>query len=298
MCGVVYKIRDWDKFFENNKSRIIDQCSFVCMPNKQDGMGLTRIISLKNGASIYGVWCLIVGACSRQRKPRQGYLTDDGTVEGLPWDAKDLANRWRQPVELIEEALRVLSSDRIGWLELGVHEVPSKCRPSAVEQATNERTNERTERMKEEFAAASPPPDATDEESTQATAERKAAKQPTKPTAPVKARHPRAESNADHPRLIAHFRAAWERRWRVEFVMNGGKDGKHFATILERAKSLQRACEIVDAYLADDSSFVTEKFHPIGLLVSQFTTYAAKSATQKVKPTNQRKPGEKVVNWA
>lgn len=143
---MVYQIPMWDEEFENNKSRDVDECSFVAMPNKQHGMGLTRILAREDGAAVFGIWCLILQAASRQPRPRQGWLTDDGQANGLPWDAEDMALRWRRPVTEIQNALAVLSSAKIGWLvavemasadsvppncQAGAVVVPPKCRPGA-----------------------------------------------------------------------------------------------------------------------------------------------------------------------
>ena len=120
-----YRIRDWGEHFENAKSRTIKECLWVPMPNKQDGMGFTRIMVEPDGAAIYGVWCMIVGACSRQHKGRRsGWLTDDGHHEGTAWVPRDLAMRWRRPVEEIERALVFLSSDPVGWLDAPTTRTP------------------------------------------------------------------------------------------------------------------------------------------------------------------------------
>ncbi len=87
----VYQIQNWDSLFENNKSRERDQCHFVCVPNKQDGMGLTRLLSLPNGTAVYGIFHLILGACSRQRRPRAGWMTDDGQQTGTAWAPAEMA---------------------------------------------------------------------------------------------------------------------------------------------------------------------------------------------------------------
>lgn len=133
----VYQVLDWDRLFENNKSRERDQLHFVCVPNKQDGMGLTRVLTHPNGAAIYGIWQLILGACSRQNRPRDGWLTDtgrapDGQEAGTPWAPADLALRWRRPVTEIEEALRVLSAPNIHWIKALPLKVPAECPDSAL----------------------------------------------------------------------------------------------------------------------------------------------------------------------
>jgi hypothetical protein len=135
----VYQVLNWDDNFENYKSREVDDCSFVCVPNKQHGMGLTRILAEPNGAAIYGVWNLILGACSRQRRPRSGWLTHDGTAEGTAWTVDDLALRWRMTREEVAKALEFLCSDAVGWMfrherELGADTpaVPGKYPASTV----------------------------------------------------------------------------------------------------------------------------------------------------------------------
>lgn len=134
----VYQVLNWDRLFENNKSRERDQLHFVCVPNKQDGMGLTRVLNHPNGAAIYGIWQLILGACSRQTRPRDGWLTDtgrapDGQEAGTPWTPEDLALRWRRPVAEIEETLRVLSAPNIQWIRALPLKVPVECPDSALQ---------------------------------------------------------------------------------------------------------------------------------------------------------------------
>lgn len=154
----VYQIPGWDHHFENNKSRDIDECSYVAMPNKQHGMGFTRIMAQPDGAAIFGVWCLILQAASRQERPRKGWLTDDGTETGIAWDIEDLAMRWRRPFDEIRRAIEVLCSPKIGWLKAfqrpasdcrpGAGEVPPDCRPTAGALPSNHpRTNEQLEQL-------------------------------------------------------------------------------------------------------------------------------------------------------
>jgi hypothetical protein len=128
MTTVVYQIQNWDELFENNKSRTVDRCQFVCVPNKQDGMGLTRVLAHKNGRAIYGLWHLMVGACSRQRRPRAGWMTDTGHQTGTAWTLNDLALRWRCQEADISEALEILSSPNIGWIKRFEIECPTSVR--------------------------------------------------------------------------------------------------------------------------------------------------------------------------
>lgn len=147
---MTYQIRDWNRNFENNKSREIDQCSFVCLPNKQHGMGFRRIMAELDGATIYGIWVCIVAACSQQKTPRCGWLTEDGKKTGAAWTAMDIALKVGRPTAEIERCISVVSSPRVGWL--AAVQVPVDCPPSADEVPAEcpEGRKERTEGKKEE----------------------------------------------------------------------------------------------------------------------------------------------------
>lgn len=114
---MIYRVLNWERVFENNKSRERDACSFVCVPNKQHGMSFSRIMAEPDGGAIYGIWCLILGACSQQKKPRAGWLTEDGHQTGTPWAPSDLALKFRRPEAEITRALDFLCSPKIGWME-------------------------------------------------------------------------------------------------------------------------------------------------------------------------------------
>jgi len=113
---MIYQVKNWDDNFENNKSREVEECSFVCVPNKQHGLGFSRLMEEPDGAAIYGIWILLLGICSRQRRARRGWLTEDGQRDGTPLAPQDVKAQIRRPVEEIERALAVLSSPRIGWI--------------------------------------------------------------------------------------------------------------------------------------------------------------------------------------
>ena len=116
-----YKIINWDDYFENAKSRTISKCSWCPVPNKQ-GRGLLRLLAMDHeggnarGAALYGAWMQILLMCSRQRAPREGYLTDTGRADGIPLRPIDISVITRIPLSVILEALLVLSNDDIGWI--------------------------------------------------------------------------------------------------------------------------------------------------------------------------------------
>lgn len=138
-----YQIKDWNDHFENDRSRQRANCSFVCVPNKQHGMGFCRIMSEPDGAAIYGIWHCIVGACSQQRC-RDGWLTSDGDMAGSAWGVSDLSLKFRRPEKEIERALQVLVSEKVGWIIAhGNSAVTADSPPTHIEEKGREGKEEK-----------------------------------------------------------------------------------------------------------------------------------------------------------
>lgn len=107
---MIYKIRDWLKHFENNRTRELKELRFVILPNKHDGDGYTELLDHPNGAAHYGAWCAIVQVASKC-EPR-GTLLRDGA---RPHDSASLSRLTRIPKIVFDEALSRLLL--IGWLD-------------------------------------------------------------------------------------------------------------------------------------------------------------------------------------
>jgi hypothetical protein len=114
----LYQIVAYDEHFENNKSRMRDRCSFVCVPNKHGGTGLSNLLAEADNLAIYGFWMLVLQLCSRQRKPRLGYLTADGKPKGRRLGAAELGRTFQTSKAHVCCYLRVLASPEVGFLEL------------------------------------------------------------------------------------------------------------------------------------------------------------------------------------
>lgn len=134
----VYQVKDWNKNFENSKSRALDHCSFVCVPNNPNDYAIARILAQPDGGNIFAIWILILSLCSRQAKPRNGWLTVDGRAPGMKrtpdgrfsgielaphcqraataLEVGDLAVMLRRPDGEIRRALDFLTDDRIGLI--------------------------------------------------------------------------------------------------------------------------------------------------------------------------------------
>lgn len=144
----IYKIRDWDKHFENNKSRERDACSWAKIPNKQDGLGYGRLIRRPDGPQLYGAFVAVVLVASKQKRPRDGHLTDTGLAHGRPYTADDLSIKTQMPAALIQTMLDAVSDASIGWIECyesSARRVPAECPPSAPSEQAEQRREEKAE---------------------------------------------------------------------------------------------------------------------------------------------------------
>jgi hypothetical protein len=161
----VYQISGWDANFENSRSREIEHPAFVIMPNKQHGMGFQRILGQHDGVAMFGLWVLILQACSRQRQNtsqhRDGWLTDDGAPTGTPWDADDLALRWKVDVAFVQRALELFAHPKVGWLRRydSADQVPTRSADDRQKVGRTVPTEQnRTERNRRGAAAVAAPP--------------------------------------------------------------------------------------------------------------------------------------------
>lgn len=104
------RIRDWDKHFENNRTRELRRLEWVPIPNKMDGNGYTALLDHPSGAAHYGCWCAI--ALIASKCDVRGTLQKDGRS----LDSAALARMSRMPQSLMSEAIERLVSE-IEWIE-------------------------------------------------------------------------------------------------------------------------------------------------------------------------------------
>jgi hypothetical protein len=108
----VYRIKDWQRHFENNRTKELKSLSWVPFPNKHDGDGYTELVEgHKDGPSHYGAWCALVQVASKC-DPR-GTLLRDGY---RPHSPASLARKTRYPEKVLADAISRLIE--IGWLEV------------------------------------------------------------------------------------------------------------------------------------------------------------------------------------
>ena len=139
--STLYRVRDWDRHFENNKSRERDVCAWCPIPNKQDGLGYGRLIRMRDGEAMYGAFMAVVLVASKQKRPRAGWLTDTGRADGVPYDADALSIKTQARAPIIARMLTACSAESIGWIETlvdGAPQVPTKCPSAALEEKGRE----------------------------------------------------------------------------------------------------------------------------------------------------------------
>ncbi len=143
----MYQIKDWDKYFENNRSRTIESCSWVGVPNKM-GLGLRRLLAKPSGAASFGIFILIVERCSQQRMPRKGFLSDDGKKDGALWTVLDVCSLVLRPETEVRQAFDDLCDPGVNFLIDHSLMVTPKCPPSDA-QVTPKCMKEGREEVKE-----------------------------------------------------------------------------------------------------------------------------------------------------
>lgn len=109
----IYRVKDWDSNFENNRTREMKHMAWIPVPNKQDGDGYIELIDHDNGAAHLGAWIAILQLASKC-DPRGTLVRDNGT----PHAPRSISRITRIKMNIIDEAITRLCSHDIGWLEV------------------------------------------------------------------------------------------------------------------------------------------------------------------------------------
>ena len=104
------EIVDWERHYENNRTRELKKMQWVPMPNRHDGDGYTQLLDHPRGAAHFGAWCALVEVASKCDV--RGTLMRDGDK---PHDEASLARITRIPEKVWKEALPRLLN--IGWIK-------------------------------------------------------------------------------------------------------------------------------------------------------------------------------------
>ena len=105
----LYSITDWDKHFENNRTREMKVMQWIPLQNKHDGDGYTELLDHENGTLHFAAWVALAQLASRC-KPR-GILVRDG---GRPHTPETISRVTRIPSWIFAEVMPRLVE--MGWL--------------------------------------------------------------------------------------------------------------------------------------------------------------------------------------
>lgn len=126
--STIYRIRDWDKHFENNRTRELKKIDWIPVPNKHDGSGFCAIMAEKDGMLIYAAWHLILQVASKC-DPRGTLMRDSRT----PHTARTIALKTRcNDPKHIQRALDFCASSEVGWIEALTDDTAAGCGDPAV----------------------------------------------------------------------------------------------------------------------------------------------------------------------
>ena len=104
------QIVDWNKHYENNRTRELKKMQWVPMPIRHDGAGYRQLLDHPNGAAHFGAWCALVevaASCDARGTLSRNHAT--------PLSEADLSRMTGIPENIWKEVLPRLVS--IGWIK-------------------------------------------------------------------------------------------------------------------------------------------------------------------------------------
>lgn len=134
---MIYRIKDWEKLYENNRTKDLKNMQWLPIPNRHDGDGYTTLIDRPNGCALFGAWIAVLQVASRC-EPRGTLVRDCGTNPAGPCgnpagrcgegrtllrggaeghNSTSLSRMTRIPEKIIKEMLAVCV-DECKWLEI------------------------------------------------------------------------------------------------------------------------------------------------------------------------------------
>jgi hypothetical protein len=139
----LYRIKNWDDVYENNRTRELKTLAWVPIPNNHDGDGYTLLVDRKEGAALLGAWLACVQVASKC-DPR-GTLLRRG---GCPHDSASLSRITRLPKEVFDRLLPIAEQE-CKWLESSTVQegagIPQDGATIPQESAQNRTEQNRTE---------------------------------------------------------------------------------------------------------------------------------------------------------
>lgn len=108
----MWRIKNWDAHFENNKSREVESARWVPIKNKQDGDGYLTLLDFEDGPACYGAFVamvLLASKCSPRGELRQS--------NWVPHSVETISRKVHMPVTLIQRAIKHCCNPTVDWME-------------------------------------------------------------------------------------------------------------------------------------------------------------------------------------
>lgn len=129
---MTYRIRNWDKHYENCETKRFKHLRWVPVPNQHDGKYWRRLWTLDRAAEIFAAFILMVELASKM--PERGVLADeDGELS-----TGDMALKTGAPEDIFVYAIPILCD--LKWLEPAA-DLRQTCRTNRIEQNRIEQNN-------------------------------------------------------------------------------------------------------------------------------------------------------------
>ena len=107
----VYRIVDWEKNYECNRTREVKDVRWIPVPVKQDGYGYC-VLTAQNGAARLGAWLAILQTAAKSQV--RGTLLRDGRHAHT---AESIALKARISAKDVEDTINVCLGHDVGWIE-------------------------------------------------------------------------------------------------------------------------------------------------------------------------------------
>ena len=141
----IYKVRNWEDHYENNRTRELRAMSWIPIPNNHDGDGYTQVMAEKNGLELFGAWIVIVQVASKcgNTAGSRGVLVRGN---GTPHDAISISRISRVSENKIQSALDYFSTS-LDWLIISnLEDIPHEDATIPHEDATPSHLTAKKER--------------------------------------------------------------------------------------------------------------------------------------------------------
>lgn len=137
----VYRIVDWSKNFENNRTRELGELRWVPVPNRHDGDRYRTLMSRPDCFEVFGAWNLILQVASKCR-PRGTLVRSNGD----PHTPETISGIVGGSPKKLRNALEVLCQKDIGWIEKLATSYEELDIPKEFSQADQKRAHGRVNR--------------------------------------------------------------------------------------------------------------------------------------------------------